>query len=466
MTDAASSTSRPRTRPIEDRLRAAGLAPLPRTAWLEIDLDALRGNLAVIRETVGPSVRVEPVVKADAYGHGAVPVARALEAAGADGLSVATLDEAYELREAGIALPLLVIYPVPPEHAAAAARAGIAVSVGAGRLLDRLLEAAARTVAGDPAVPRLEIHVEVETGLGRGGALPDEAASAIRGVAASPGVRLGGVWTHLAAADVPASAMAQDERFGRTLGRAVDPGLDPAMDPAMPPAPGAVRFGSDPESVRRHLAGSGGILGGDVARWDAVRVGLSVYGLVPDALVVPESTAGAATRLRPVMALKARAVRVANLPAGHGVSYGPTFVTARPSRIATLPVGYADGWRRFLSDRSTGLVRGVRVPLVGRVAMDAVMVDVTDVPGPPVDEDDEFVLLGTQARDRITALELAATGGTISYEILTGMSRRLPRVYHAAGSPVEVRLLAGGRSEWHASSSGTATSATSRSMPS
>ena len=183
-----------------------------------------------------------------------------------------------------------------------------------------------------------------------------------------------------------------------------------------------------------------------MARWDAVRVGLSLYGLVPDTLVPPASTAAAARRLRPVMALKARPVRVADLPAGHGVSYGPTFVTARPSRIATLPVGYADGWRRFLSDRSEGLVRGVRVPLVGRVAMDAVMLDVTDVPGPPVDEDDEFVLLGEQAGERITAFEVAATGGTISYEILAGMSRRLPRVYHAAGLPVEVRTLAGGRS--------------------
>ena len=438
------------SRPIEDRLREAGLAPLPRTAWLEIDLDALRGNLAVIREAVGPGVRVEPVVKADAYGHGAVPVARALEAAGADGLSVATLDEAYELREAGVSLPLLVIYPVPPDLAAAASRARIAVSIGAGRLLDRVLAAAGRMVAEDAAAPPLEIHLEIETGLGRGGALPDEVASAVRRVASSPGVRLGGIWTHLAAADVPANALAQDERFGR------------AIDPAR----GLVRFGSDPEAVRRHLAGSGGILGGDVARWDAVRAGLSIYGLVPDALVPPASTATAATRLRPVMALRARAVRVADLPAGHGVSYGPTFVTARPSRIATLPVGYADGWRRFLSDRSEGLVRGVRVPLVGRVAMDAVMLDVTDVPGPPVDEDDEFVLLGEQAGQRITALQLAAAGGTISYEILVGMSRRLPRVYHAAGLPVEVRTLAGGRHEWHASSSGTATSVTLRSTPS
>ncbi len=440
----------PPGRSIEARLREAGLAPLPRSAWLEIDLDALRGNIAALREIVGPGVRVEPVVKADAYGHGAVPVARALEEAGADGLCLATLDEAYELREAGITLPLLVIYPVPPEHAAAAARARIAVSVGAGLLLGRILAAAAQAAAEDTTMPPLEIHVEIETGLGRGGVLRSEAVAAIRSVAAAPGVCLGGAWSHLAATDVPSSALAQDERFGAAIGMLA----------------GDVRFGGDPRAVRRHLAASGGVLGDDVARWDAVRTGLSIYGLVPDSLVLPGTTAVPAGRLRPVMALKARPVRVVELPAGHGVSYGPTFVTARPSRIATLPVGYADGWRRFLSDRSEALVRGVRVPLVGRVAMDGITVDVTDVPGAPVDEDDEFVLLGEQGAERITAIQLAATGGTISYEILTGMSRRLPRVYHAAGLPVEVQTLAGGRSEWHASSSGTAISATSKSMPS
>ncbi|MHB8893152.1 MAG: alanine racemase [Candidatus Limnocylindrales bacterium] len=414
--------------PIEARLASAGLAPLPRTAWLEIDLDALRGNLAVLRELVGSGVGVEPVVKADAYGHGAIPVARALEAAGADGLSVATLDEAYELREAGVNLPLLVIYPVPPEHAAAAARARIAVSVGAGLLLGRILAAMARSAAADPAMPPLEIQVEIETGLGRGGVLPHDAVEAIRAVVETPGARLGGAWTHLAAADVTPSAVAQDERFGGAVDGLAD----------------LVRSGADPQAVRRHLAGSGGVLGADVARWDAVRTGLSIYGLVPDALVLPAATVPAAGRLRPVMELKARPVRVADLPAGHGVSYGPSFITSRPSRIATLPVGYADGWRRFLSDRSEALVRGVRAPLVGRVAMDAIMADVTDVPGPPVDEDDEFVLIGAQGGERITALQLAAAGGTISYEILAGMSRRLPRVYHAAGSPVEVRTLAGG----------------------
>ena len=416
---------------IEDRLRAAGLAPLPRTAWLEIDLDALRGNLAVLRDAVGPGVRVEPVVKADAYGHGAVPVARALEAAGADGLSVATLDEAWELRDAGIAAPLLVLYPVPPGRVSAAARAGVAVSVGTGVLLARTLAAAADAVARDPGAPSLEIHVEIETGLGRGGVQPEEAADAIRLTGSCPGVRLGGVWTHLAAADVASNATEQDRRFAGVVGTVAD----------------LVRFGAEAASVRRHLAGSGGVLGAGVRRWDAVRAGLSIYGLVPDALVPPAATAPLAGRLRPVMALRARPVRVALLPAGHGVSYGPSFVTTRPSRIATLPLGYADGWRRILSDRAEVLVRGVRVPLVGRVAMDAIMADVTDVPGLPVDEDDEFVLIGDQGGERITALDLAATGGTISYEVLAAMSRRLPRVYHAAGLPVEVRTLAGGRSE-------------------
>ena len=413
------------SQPIEARLARAGLPPLARMAWLEIDLDALRGNLAVLRSIVGPGTRVEPVVKADAYGHGAVPVALALEASGADGLSVATLDEAFELREGGVTLPLLVIYPIPPDAVAAAAAADIAVSLGPGKDGDRVLRAAAGLSSP------LEVHLEVETGLGRGGVLPETVAAAIAAVKASPGVRLGGVWTHLAAADDAPNARTQDERFAAALGL-VD----------------AAAWGSGgPDAVRRHLAGSGGVLGAEVARWDLVRTGIAVYGLVPDALVPPPAMTDAVSRLRPVMTLKARPVRVLELPTGHGVSYGPTYVTTRTTTIATLPVGYGDGWRRALSDRADALVRGVRVPLVGRVAMDAVMADVTDVPGAPVTGDDEFVLLGAQGTERITALELASACGTISYEIVTGMSRRLARVYHAAGSASGARTLTGGRSE-------------------
>lgn len=435
--------------PIEQRLRDAGLPALARMAWLEVDLDALRANLATLRGAAGAGVRVEPVVKADAYGHGAVPVARALEAAGADGLSVATLDEAIELRDAGVTLPLLVLYPVPAAWLGEAARLRIAVALGAGESASEAL-ASARAAAGTGAAA-LEVHVEVETGLGRGGVLPADAASAVDAALATPGVRLGGVWTHLAAADDNELTVEQGRRFAS----------------AMAPFAEAVAWGPDPAlAVRRHLAGSGGLLGDAVPRWDAVRTGLSIYGLVPDALVPPSSTAAAAGALRPVMALHARPVRVLELPEGHGVSYGPTFITQRPSRIATLPVGYGDGWRRAFSDQTSALVRGVRVPLVGRVAMDAVMADVTEVPGPPVTERDEFVLLGAQGGERITAHDLAAAGRTISYEVMTGMSRRLARVYHAAGSAVETRTLVDGRPGWPGSSSGTATSATWRSTPS
>jgi alanine racemase len=252
--------------------------------------------------------------------------------------------------------------------------------------------------------------------------LPEAAAEMAAAIRRARGVRLAGVWTHLSAADDSHLTLLQDERFGGAV------------------APWA--SAADPDvAVRRHLAGSGGLLGGEARRWDAVRAGLSIYGLVPDGLSVPAAAHAAAARLRPVMSLWARPVRVADLPAGHGVSYGPTFVTLRPSRIATLPLGYADGWRRALSDRAEALVRGVRVPLVGRVAMDAVMADVTDVPGAPVTEDDEFVLLGEQGGERITAHDIASAGGTISYEVVAGMSRRLPRVYDAAGSTAAVRTL-------------------------
>ncbi len=371
-------------------------------------------------------------MKADAYGHGAVPVALALEAAGADGFSVATFDEAIELRAAGVTLPILVLYPVPPEVVATAARERVALALGPGLATTRILAAAVDAArAGGPS---LEVHLEIETGLGRGGVLPEDVPDVVDVLLRAEGVTLTGLWTHLAAADDAANALVQDARFAATAGwLAVDKML-----------------GLGPDGVRRHLAGSGGILGAHVRRWDAIRTGIAIYGLVPDGLLPPPATRDAADRLRPVMSLHTRPVRVVELPKGHGVSYGPTFVTGRPTRIATLPLGYGDGWRRVLTDRAEALVRGVRVPIVGRVAMDAIMADVSDVPGLPVTEDDEFVLLGEQGAERITAHDLASACETISYEIVTGMSRRLARVYHAAGSAIGARTLTGGRSEWPA----------------
>jgi alanine racemase len=403
---------------IDGRLAAAGLPPLPRTAWLELDLDALAANVAVVRRLAGPGVPIRPVVKADAYGHGAVPIARALEAAGVDGLCVAAIDEALELRAGGATIPILVLYPVPAGWAAVAARERIAVSVGDGVLLDRLLDAT--TLEDAAGGPPLEVQLEIETGLGRGGVTVAEAAAVAAALAGRPDVRLTGLWTHLQANEDAVRTAAQLARFEAAVRAVSETGI------ALPPS---------------HVAASGGLLT-DVAAYDGVRPGLTVYGLVPDELDPRGLDPAALAGLRPVLSLHARAVRVADLPSGWGVSYGPTFVTSRPSRIATLPLGYGDGWPRVLSNRAEALVRGRRVPIVGNVAMDGIMVDVTDVPGAPVTPDDLFTLIGTQGAERIDVADLAQARTTNSWEVVTAMARRLPRVYHSAAGPVDVRFLA------------------------
>jgi alanine racemase len=392
-------------------------------------------------------VPVHPVVKADAYGHGAIPVARALEAAGVDGLCVATLDEALALRGAALAGPILVLYPIPAQLAELARSGGISVTAGDPTLLAGLLGALG---TGGASSDRrfLDIHLEVETGLGRGGSSGEallRAARTIQGEGAEaegagpatarrssagvptgpPAARLAGLWTHLQAPEDAARTRAQVEAFERAWRELEANGI--ALG-------------------RRHLGATGSLVLGDVAALDGVRPGLAIYGLVPDEVLGPGSpgTAPAAGGLRPVLSLHARPVRVADLPAGHGISYGPTYTTRRPSRIATLPLGYGDGWPRSLSNRAEALVRGVRAPLVGNVAMDAVMADVTDVPGAPVSVGDEFVLIGEQGHERITVADLAAERGTNSWEVVTSLAARLPRVYHAASAPQEMRTLVPG----------------------
>lgn len=402
---------------IEERLAAAGLPPLPRTAWLQIDLDALRGNLVALRSLAGAGVPVHPVVKADAYGHGAVPVALALEAAGADGFCVAVIDEALTLRAGGVRAPVRVLYPVPPAFVGDAAEQGIAVSAGDTGLLDALLAAAAARDTPDDSP--LAIELQVETGLGRDGFRPDDAVAAARSIATSPAVRLAGLWTHLQATEDPDRTRDQLARFDGAAQALRDAGL---------PVP------------LRHVAASGGLFT-DVVGLDGVRPGLAVYGIVPDELDGSGLPRTMTDPFRPVMSLHARPVRVADLPTGHGISYGPTFTTTRPSRIATLPLGYGDGFVRAFSNRAEAIVRGVRVPLVGNVAMDAIMFDVTDVSGSPVTPDDEFVLLGSQMDQRIAIEDLAQLRTTNTWETMTQMAARLPRVYHAATAPVGLRTL-------------------------
>jgi len=242
--------------------------------------------------------------------------------------------------------------------------------------------------------------------------------TAVADLAATPGIRLTGLWTHLQATEDEGRTAAQLARFEAVATTLQAAGL------RVPP---------------RHVAASGGVLTG-VEAYDGIRPGLSIYGILPDELDPDDLPPEVVNRFRPVMSLHAQPVRVADLEPGHGVSYGPTFTTARASRIATLPLGYGDGLSRSLSNRAEALVRGRRVPVVGNVAMDATMVDVTGIE-PPVTTADEFVLLGSQGGELIRAEDLARLRTTNTWEVVTSMAGRLPRVYHAASGPIGLRTL-------------------------
>jgi alanine racemase len=272
-----------------------------------------------------------------------------------------------------------------------------------------------------PAGPPVRLQLEVETGLGRGGIAVETVGAVGARLAAAPGVALTGLWTHFQNVEDARGTGEQLARFDAAAGLLQAAGL---------------------ELPRRHAASSAALLSEGVHAYQGIRPGLAIYGLVPDELVGDAAAATSAADLRPVLALHARPVRVTDLPSGWGISYGPTWTTTRDSRIATLPLGYGDGWSRGLSNNATALVRGVRCPVVGNVAMDAIMVDVTDVPGSPVTVDDRFTLIGAQGDARITVHDLALARTTIAWEVVTAMARRLPRVYHSAAGPVSVRFLA------------------------
>ena len=398
---------------IDARLAAARLPPLPRDAWLEIDEAALAANLRVIARLAG-GAGINAVVKADAYGHGIESAARVFADAGAARLCVASLDEALYLRQIGIAIPILVLFQAPPARVGDAVRAAIELTAADEHAT------LATLAAHDPADGELVLQLEVESGLSRGGLPPERVVGLARRIVDSEGVRWTGIWTHLASPESESATATQVAAFERATSLIRDAGL---------PLPA------------RHVAASGGLLSGRAPIHEQVRPGLCLYGILPEEVPLAGHARAAATELRPALALKCRAVRIERIAAGTPVGYGGRWVAPRESVVATLPVGYGDGWARAYAPVATALVRGRRVPLVGSVAMDAVMADVTDI------EDlapaDEFVLIGEQGDDRITPLELAALRGTISWEVVTTMSQRLPRVYHAAPDVHGLRTLAG-----------------------
>jgi alanine racemase len=331
---------------------------------------------------------------------------------------VATLDEAIALRAAGIEAPLLVLYPIPAEATPAAAAAGVELVAAEAASLEAML-AAWRAWPG-AAVEHLRVHLEIETGLARAGFRPAEAAAAAGRIVGQPGVELAGLWSHLASSHDAEASARQIERFAAAETAIVEAGV------ALP---------------ARHVAATGALAAGTAPAFELVRVGLALYGELPDGFPVAPDRAPIVAQLRPAMTLKARPLRLAWFEAGEPIGYGAGWTAPARSLLATLPIGYGDGWARAYGGWSAALVRGRRVPLVGSVAMDAVMADVSALP--EVSLDDEFVLLGAQGGDRITATELARARTTISWEVLASMAYRVGRVYHAAAGLSGIRTLAG-----------------------
>jgi alanine racemase len=369
-------------------------APLsPHRAWIEVDHAAIRANLAALRSRAGADKQVIAVVKADAYGHGAVEVARTLVRAGVERLAVATVSEALELRAEGLELPILVLWAIGAPEAAAAVDADLETIAYDARAV-QLLEAAAAERGR-----RASVQLKVDTGLGRQGARPEEALDLASRISRSRHLRLVGTFSHLAVAgEDDAYTDVQQLSLARTLDAMRSAGIDPGLV---------------------HLAATGGILAGSGSYADAVRPGIGLYGLVPG--WASDRDHG----LRPALSLKALPLRIFDLPAGSAISYGLRFRAQRPTRIATLGIGYGDGWPRVHTNNGAALVRGRRVPVVGTISMDGITVDVGDIDD--VTYGDVFVLIGEQDGARISADEVAAERRTINYEVTTALRRRLPR---------------------------------------
>ena len=369
-----------------------------RPTWAEISLPALKHNYLTIRNHLIAPAQLMAVVKANAYGHGAVECARALEATGADWFGVALVEEGIELRQAGITRPIFCLGGFWRGQADDLIAHDLTTAV---YRLDQVEELNARAGALGRGA---NFHLKVDTGMGRLGVRLDELAEFARTLGRFDSVKLDGLMTHLAASDSDTTDFTERQvaRYEEAVGILRDLGLDPSW---------------------RHLANSAGIHAYPQSHGNLARVGAAMYGLTRDVL----STKIEPFDVRPVMSLHSRVVMLKTVPAGTPLGYGCAFTTARESRVATLPIGYADGLRRLHSNNGRVLLRGQFAPIVGRVSMDLTIIDVTDVPGAEIG--DEALLIGERNGMRISAEDLAEEIGTISYEIVTGISARVPRMY-------------------------------------
>ncbi len=379
---------------------------LHQRTWAEIDLDALSRNLAAVRTLAGAGVEVMLVLKADAYGHGAVPVAWHLLRQGVSILGVGDSTEALELRAAGITTPILILGAVVAGEMEDVIRGGILVTVHSSDRVRALRRAA------EQSQTRVGVHLKVDTGMGRLGCHPKRAVGIAREVTRSRRLDLQGVCTHLAGTKPGGNGESarQLARFRSVLAALAKDGIQPPW---------------------RHAYASNALLegsaspGGPTPEFNLVRPGLALYGVA--------TGAGAQGRLEPALSWRTQIVFLKDHPRGSRIGYAGTFTTRRPSRVATLPVGYSDGYRFAFSNNAEVLVRGQRCPVVGRVSMDYVTVDVTDVAGARVG--DVVTLLGTDGAARLPVEELAERAQTIPYEIFCGIGRRVRRIYTSAGAP-------------------------------
>lgn len=367
-----------------------------RPTWAEIDLKAIRHNLQNIREAAAPA-RVMAIVKANAYGHGVLEVTRACLQEGVEHLGVATLEEALAIRRAGIAVPILVLGPILKEYIHLALEWNVRVTVFDFPLAKALSEAAIKSSKSG------FVHIKIDTGMGRLGFTPDqETVDQIVRIAALPGIKLEGIYTHLADADAQDKGFArrQLQIFNRLLEEIENKNINIAL---------------------KHCSNSAALADLSEAGFNMVRAGIMIYGLYPSAFVDRSRV-----QVIPAMTLKSRICFLKILKAGQTVSYGRTYQCQRDTVVATIPIGYADGYSRILSNRAFAAVRGRRVPQIGAICMDQCMFDVTEIEG--VSEGDEIILFGKPG-EQVTADELALLQDTINYEIVCSVGARVPRIY-------------------------------------
>ncbi|NLM45189.1 MAG: alanine racemase [Firmicutes bacterium] len=369
-----------------------------RPAWAEIDLRAVAHNVRQFRALIPAETKLMAIVKANAYGHGAVPVAKAAVAAGASWLGVGMLEEAVELRDYGLDVPILILGFTPANYAPYLLEYNVTPSLFTQKEALAFSEAALR------AGRTMDVHVKVDTGMGRVGCFPAESAvDFIAAAAALPGLRVTGLYSHFAAADSSdlASARRQLQCFLELAARLEARGIRIPL---------------------RHIANSAGVINLPEAALDMIRIGIGLYGLYPSA-----ETRQDVVQLQPVMSLKAKLVYVKDVPAGTGISYGSTYVTQKPSRIATLNIGYGDGYNRRLSNRGQVVVRGRRAPVVGRICMDQTMICIDGIE--EARTGDTALLFGREKAAELHVDEVAGWLDTINYEVVTAISHRVPRVY-------------------------------------